>query len=100
LIDEFTIIDGGRDVVTLEADAARARYHKIHVRFAADPVAVDLSGLRVQRRGGRDIEIIGNGDSAATVERLRSYSPEAIRTEALTLEEIFVSSLHRQDVTA
>ena len=26
LIDEFTIIDGGREVLTLEADAARARY--------------------------------------------------------------------------
>ena len=28
LIDEFTIIDGGRDVLTLEADAARGRFEK------------------------------------------------------------------------
>jgi ABC-2 type transport system ATP-binding protein len=28
LIDEFTIIDGGREVLTLDADAARARHEK------------------------------------------------------------------------
>ena len=28
LIDEFTIIDGGREVLTLEADAARGRFEK------------------------------------------------------------------------
>ena len=37
LIDEFTIIDGGRDVLTLDADVARARYQKIHARFASRP---------------------------------------------------------------
>ena len=36
LIDEFTIIDRGRDVLTLDADAARERYQKIHARFAGD----------------------------------------------------------------
>ena len=28
LIDEFTIIDRGREVLTLDADAARARHEK------------------------------------------------------------------------
>jgi ABC-2 type transport system ATP-binding protein len=28
LIDEFTIIDGGREVLTLDADAARGRFEK------------------------------------------------------------------------
>ena len=37
LIDEFTIIDRGRDVLTLEADAARERYQKIYARFATEP---------------------------------------------------------------
>ena len=39
LIDEFTIIDGGREVLTLDADAARERYKKIYARFAAEPAA-------------------------------------------------------------
>ena len=34
LIDEFTIIERGRDVLTLDADAARERYQKIYARFA------------------------------------------------------------------
>ena len=55
LIDEFTIIERGRDVLTLEADAARERYQKIYARFAGDPAALDLAGARVlRRRGPRD----------------------------------------------
>src|SRR5215212_2739434 len=34
LIDEFTIIEGGRAVLSLDADAARARYQRVHARFA------------------------------------------------------------------
>ena len=33
LIDEFTIIDRGREVLTLEADRARERYQKVFARF-------------------------------------------------------------------
>src|SRR5438552_1668067 len=42
LIDEFTIIDRGREILTLEADAARERYQKVQVRFASDPGPLDL----------------------------------------------------------
>src|SRR5579859_1685232 len=34
LIDEFTIVDKGREVLALEADQARDRYQKIRARFA------------------------------------------------------------------
>ncbi len=37
LIDEFTIIDRGRNVLTLGVDAARERYQKVRARFASDP---------------------------------------------------------------
>src|SRR5208283_6057228 len=37
LIDEFTIIDNGREAMTLGADEARSRYKKIRVRFAGPP---------------------------------------------------------------
>ena len=36
LIDEFTIIDGGRELLSLDADEARGRYQKIQARFAGD----------------------------------------------------------------
>jgi ABC-2 type transport system ATP-binding protein len=93
LIDEFTIVDNGRDVLTLDADAARARYQKIHARFAADAGSIDLAGLRVLRKHGRDVEILANDDSDRVIQQLRARSPETITTEALTLEEIFVSTL-------
>jgi hypothetical protein len=34
LIDEFTIIEQGRELLTMEADAARDRFRKIRARFA------------------------------------------------------------------
>src|SRR5437763_6446455 len=40
LIDEFTIIDRGREVLTLDADAARTRYQKIYARFTGTPPAL------------------------------------------------------------
>src|SRR5580693_3747188 len=44
LIDEFTIIDQGRAVLTLEADEARERYQKIRARFAQTPPEIELRG--------------------------------------------------------
>jgi ABC-2 type transport system ATP-binding protein len=40
LIDEFTIIDRGREVLTLDADAARERYQKWRWRIIASPIAI------------------------------------------------------------
>lgn len=93
LIDEFTIIDQGRAVLTLEADDARERYQRIRARFAATPPEMDFSGALRVRRQGREVEVIADGAGAAIQERLREHSPEAIWTEALTLEEIFVAAL-------
>jgi ABC-2 type transport system ATP-binding protein len=96
LIDEFTIIDRGREVLTLEADAARAHYQKIQVRFASDPGPLDLPDTRTLRRQGRTMEIVVNGNAGRVYEQLRARSPEALAIEALTLEEIFVSTLQPQ----
>jgi ABC-2 type transport system ATP-binding protein len=100
LIDEFTIIDGGRSVLSLAADAARARYQKIYARFAGDPPVLDLGGARVLRRGGRDLEVVVNGNSADVLERLKARSPETLTMESLTLEEIFVATLQPEGVVA
>ena len=93
LIDEFTIIEHGRDVLTLDADAARERYQKIYARFADEPGTLDLAGAHVLRQRGREIEIVVNGNAADVMARLKARSPETLTTEALTLEEIFVATL-------
>jgi ABC-type multidrug transport system ATPase subunit len=100
LIDQFTIIERGRAVLTMDADAARERYQKIHARFAEEPGTLDLGGAHVLRRGGREIEIVVNGNSADVMERLRARSPEALTSESLTLEEIFVTTLRPEGAVA
>jgi ABC-2 type transport system ATP-binding protein len=100
LIDEFTIVDRGRAVLTLEADAARDRFKRIYARFASEPDALELPGARLLRRRGREIEVVAGGNSSDLFDRLRARSPEALTTEALTLEEIFVSAVQGQESTA
>jgi ABC-2 type transport system ATP-binding protein len=93
LIDEFTIIDGGREVLTLEADAARERFQRVHATFRDDPTGLQLAGSRVLRRQGRELEVLADGNSGEIIELLRAHAPETVTTEALSLEEIFVSTL-------
>jgi ABC-2 type transport system ATP-binding protein len=100
LIDQFTIIEHGRSVLTMDADTARERYQKIYARFAAEPTAVDLAGARVLRRRGREVEVMVNGNAADVMARLQALSPESLTSEALTLEEIFVATLQPEAAVA
>jgi ABC-2 type transport system ATP-binding protein len=93
LIDEFTIIDGGRSVLALAADEARARYQKIRVRFAQSPPELDLSAALRVRRSERELDLVVNGGGPELLEMLRRHNPEALSIESLTLEEIFVAAL-------
>src|SRR5438094_8428360 len=81
LIDQFTIIERGREILTLDADAARERYQKIYARFAEAPSAIDLGGAQVLHRRGRELEVVVNGNAADVTARLRARSPETISTE-------------------
>ena len=92
LIDEFTIIDQGRELLTLEADAARDRFRKIRARFAQPPALSGLSGALNIKQNGREVEILANGHSEELLEKLRGMHPEELGCEALTLEEIFVAT--------
>jgi ABC-2 type transport system ATP-binding protein len=100
LIDDFTIIERGREVLTLTADAARERYQKIYARFTSEPAGLDLGGARILRQHGRDLEVFVNGNAADVMDRLRARSPEALTTESLTLEEIFVTTLQPEAARA
>ena len=93
LIDEFTIIDRGRVVVTLDSDQARERFQKIRARFAQSTPELDLKAALRVRREGRELELIVNGAGPELLERLRQHNPEALTTESLTMEEIFFASL-------
>lgn len=89
LIDEFTIIEQGRELLTMEADAARDRFKKIRARFPQE-MKLNLSGALKVKRSGREMEILANGNSEALLAELKSLQPEELKMESLTLEEIFV----------
>jgi ABC-2 type transport system ATP-binding protein len=93
LIDEFTIMDHGVSVLALEADEARERYKRIRARFSEAAPELDCRGALQVRREGRELELLVNGSGPEFLERLRALNPEALSTEALTLEEIFVAAL-------
>ncbi len=93
LIDEFTLMDRGREVLSLGADQARERYQKIRARFAGAPPAVEFKEAMSVRRDGRELELIANGGGEKILEQLRALAPESLTSEALTLEEIFVATL-------
>jgi len=93
LIDEFTIIEHGREALSLEADTARSRYKKIRARFAEAVPAAEFPLAKHVRREGRELELTVNGHSEEILAKLRALTPEEITTEALTLEEIFVAAL-------
>ena len=93
LIDEFTIVDHGKETLTLEADEARSRYQKLRARFASAPPQIDFVAPQNLRRDGRELEITVTGDAATTLNRVKSLSPESVSMESLTLEEIFVALL-------
>jgi ABC-2 type transport system ATP-binding protein len=96
LIDAFTIMDYGKNVLTLQADEARERYQKIRARFAELPANIPLEGTLRIRTTGREIEVIANGDGERICEELRRLSPEELTSEALSLEEIFVEALKQE----
>jgi acylphosphatase len=53
---------------------------------------LNLSGALKVRHDGREVEILANGNSEQLLAELKAHQPEELRTEALTLEEIFVAS--------
>lgn len=93
LIDRFTIMDHGRNVLTLDADQARERYQKIRALFPEPAPILEFKGALQVRRTGRELELIANGESASILEQLRHLAPDSLTSEALTLEEVFVATL-------
>ena len=92
MIDEFTIIEQGRELLTMEADDARDHFQKIRASFPQPLAGLDLSGALSVRQSGREIEVLADGNSKQLVERLRARQPEELSCQSLSLEEIFVAA--------
>jgi len=93
LIDEFTIIDNGKEILSLQADEARGRFQKIRARFAGVAPAIDFVPMQNVKREGRELEITVNGDAESVLDRIKSMAPESVSMEGLALEEVFIAAL-------
>ena len=93
LIDEFTIVDGGRAVLTLEADAARERFQKIRARFSQPAPEMNFADALHVHRSGRELDLVVSAGGTQAVKTLQQHRPESLSAESLTLEEIFVNVL-------
>jgi ABC-2 type transport system ATP-binding protein len=92
LIDEFTIVEKGRELLTMQAEAARDKYQKIRASFSEAPRDLKLSGALSVRQAGRDYEILVDGNRESVLEELRARHPEELKCQSLSLEEIFVAA--------
>jgi len=92
LIDEFTIIEKGKELLTMPADTARDRFQKIRASFAQPPAGLDLSGALSVRESGRDLEILVDGKRDFILDQLRARKPDELQCRSLSLEEIFVAA--------
>src|SRR5579862_9727389 len=92
LIDEFTIIEKGRELLTMQVDRAKDRFRRIRASFAESPADLELAGALNVRHAGRDVEVLADGNSEQILDRLRAMEPEELSSESLSLEELFVAS--------
>src|SRR5579859_7057718 len=99
LIDEFTIIERGRELMTMQVDRAKDRFRRIRASFAEPPGKLDLAGALNVRESGRDLEILADGNSEQILQRLRAAQPEELHSESLSLEELFVATQSLADKT-
>jgi hypothetical protein len=53
---------------------------------------LNLTGALSVKTSGRELEILANGNSEKLLAELKTHQPEELRTESLSLEEIFVAS--------
>jgi len=92
LIDRFTIVDQGRNVLTADADTARSEYRRLLAEFEADvPEAEWMRKAPRLKRRGRILELVVGPEADPAAEELLRMRPTRIREEALSLEEIFLN---------
>jgi ABC-2 type transport system ATP-binding protein len=94
LIDRFTVLDQGKAALTANADEARSKFRRLRAEFEGDvPTEADFATAKSVRRQGRTLELIVNGNGDELMARLRALNPLRLDTEALTLEEIFLTTV-------
>ena len=87
------ILDQGRSILTGITEEARQKFRRIRARFRTEPPS-NLAGPGIvsHQRTGRTIDVIVCGSIDSTIQTLKASELEDLRTEALTLEEMFLTT--------
>ena len=96
LIDEFTIIDQGKELLTSETETARLRYHRLRIRFHSTPPDISDPCILKTDVEGRELELTIDGSTEQVRSRIEQHDPANIQEESLTLEDIFLINARNQ----
>ncbi len=96
LIDEFTIIDQGRELLTSETEAARRRYNRLRVRFSSSPPSITEPSILKTTVEGRELELTIDSNTEQIRSEIAKYEPVEIREDSLSLEDIFLITASKQ----
>ena len=92
LIDAFTVIDGGRDLLALDTDEAHRSFKQIRAVFNGEPPPIAQPWLLRSERQGRELHLTVRDFSTLVEDYLRALQPSSLRVEHVPLEEIFVAA--------
>ncbi len=96
LIDEFTIIDHGKEILTANTEVARSRYRRLRSRFKTEPPKIENEAIAKTSVEGRelDLTVIDKADEVKAL--INQHQPLEIKEESLTLEDIFLINAGKQ----
>jgi len=99
IADRITIIDRGRTIVSGALDTLRAEFRRIQLVFDGEAPEPHFraAGIERVRRQGRVLELVSSADSDRIVAEARALGPASIDVAPLTLKEIFLETVQRED---
>jgi ABC-2 type transport system ATP-binding protein len=100
IADRITIIDRGRSVVAGPLDELRDRCRRIQLVFDGDAPEPRLRapGIERMRRHGRVVEVLSSAGVDQVVAEARALNPVSIDVAPLTLKEIFLEFVNREEL--
>lgn len=99
IADHVAIIDRGQTIVAGALDDLRSQYRRIQLVFDQDAPQFKIHACgthRIQRQG-RVLTVLSSAGGDAVIEELRGYRPASLEVSPVTLKDIFLESVRRED---